>query len=171
MLKGVRGIYVDTYKAVEDTELLINGDVVKLRKGETFTLPENENIILNSFSKLIVKMLTGGEYLSDFWWEIGIGSNDWDDYNLPKASKTDTQLTQPVFRKRIETVEILEDEMSIQLTVKFDSTEANYVLREFSIYYGGGVEFNTGTPINRKIHESIPKTIGVELTRKIIFKF
>lgn len=174
----------DFVRFVEDGEFTMpNGEVVKGKSGETVALPVNHNLIVFSFPKIISALMKGEEtFFQNMWWEVGSGSNNWNDEDLPSPTLTDTALLNPTYRKKVTTNQInyLDPNTNeitpnftnkIQVECIFSPTEANGYLREFAIFMGGNEVLGSGLPINRKIHGVIFKTKGIELQRKIHFQF
>ena len=174
---GIKGEVVDS---ILDTVLNIGGKDVKLKAGEEYKIPKSENLVLRSATEIISSLLKGGSnFYENTWWEVGSGSDNWDDSNLPSPTLSDKGLLKPTFRKKIqkEDIKFLDSEgkyvenvtNKIEMTSVFGLNEANGYLREFSIYFGGDKTLSSGLPFNRKIHGVIYKTESIELKRKIHF--
>lgn len=180
----MRGIVYDKIENVTDKPItFIRGnEEVTIKPFSTLEMPVQENTVVNSFKKIMGALIKGEEdFFNNLWWEVGSGSSDWDDNNLPSPSKDDTKLLKPLYRKKIapESIKYVDTkgETSSEITnkvamgVTFEAGEANGHLREFSIYIGGDSNLSSGLPINRKIHGTIFKTEGIKLTRRIEFTF
>ena len=174
----------DTIRFVEDGEFIMpNGEVVCGKAGEEVKLPVVHNLIVYSFPKIISALLKGDNSIfQNMWWEVGSGSDTWNDESLPLPTLEDEGLLSPTFRKAIPLSQInylnpSTNEVTVNYTNKlqvectFSPHEANGYLREFSIFMGGNEALGSGLPINRKIHGVIYKTSGIELQRKIHFQF
>lgn len=181
--KNFVGEVHDTVKFVEDGEIhLADGTVLTGKAGEEVKLPISYNLIVDSFSKLIATMLKGNTtYINNLYWEVGSGQTSWSDNNPPVPVPTDTKLNNPLARKKINMSDVSYIDANgnvttsitnrLQMSVVFGTTEANGYLREFGIFAGGNTALGSGLMINRKTHGVIYKTTGIELHRKIHFKF
>ena len=181
--KQFEGKVFDLIKFVEDGEVeLADGTKIIGKKGEEIELPISYNLVVDSFSKLIATLLKGDtSYFNNLYWEVGSGNEQWSDASPPSPIASDESLLAPLFRKKInkEDVEYLDSSGKVttaitnrlQMSALFKSTESNGYLREFGIFAGGNSTLGSGIMINRKTHGVIFKSTGVELHRKIQFKF
>lgn len=173
----------DSVKFVEDGEVTLqDGTKIKGKAGELVELPIGYNLVVDNFSKLIATFLKGTtSFTNNLWWEIGEGNSSWIDSKPPSPVASDIKLLSPSFRKKVLMTDVnyiteqgaVTSAITNRLEVKviFGSTEANGNLREFGIFAGGSSALGSGLMINRKTHGLIYKTSGIELHRKIHFKF
>lgn len=181
--KGFTGEIHDTVKFLEDMEFTTpTGEVVMGKTGESLTLEVANNLVLDSFSKIIALLIKGDDtFYKNLWWEMGRGASSWSNEAPPSPLAGDVGLLTPFYRKRIDLADVKfidakgdpsEDITNrLEISLKLLSSEANGDLREFGIFSGGTVALGSGIPINRKTHGLIYKTSGIEITRKIHFKF
>lgn len=180
----MQGLVFDVLENTTDKEIRVSTEsgVKIIKPHSTLELEVQENTVVNSFKKIMGALIKGEEdFFNNVWWEVGSGSTEWDDNNLPNPTKEDSKLLKPLFRKKIspEAIQYVDSkgEISSEITnkvsmgVTFEAGEANGHLREFSIYLGGDSNLSSGLPINRKIHGTIFKTEGIKLTRRIEFTF
>lgn len=147
-----------------------------------------KNIIVNSASILIARLLAGGQTSVDpqgpdhgLWvLAVGTGNSSWDKLNPPDPSVTQKKLESELFRKRFSSVTFVQDQTGlpsdsvtniIDFQVIFTEAEAVGPIVEFSLFGGGGsidgdiMLPNMGTMLNYKtfpvISKSNTSTLGI----------
>lgn len=138
------------------------------------------NLVVNSFTKLVMGMLKGDINSGIKYWAIGSGSADWDS-DMPEPEINASRLTNEIGRVAIASEDITyllpdgtESESPtniLQIKHTFGADDCNGEWREFGIFGGDAAtdELNTGIIIDKKHHELKAKTSDIVITRTLVF--
>lgn len=161
--KGVVGVIKDRLIPVNDPEHPID-------------LPEDHNIIVWNFNKIIPAILMSTYPAYNFWFAVGTGRSYWDN-GLPdeNANIERTALENEIARVRcslrfldpVTELPVLEPTNVLEMKAIFLNQVGNGELREFAIFSGDATDVvGSGTAINWKPHEKITKTELYNLERR-----
>lgn len=151
-------------------------DIIKYKNGKIET-KEGHNIVVTSFLNLVTSLLAGKAGGIKYW-AIGSGESSWSS-SLPEATTSETQLTNEIGRKAINTSDITfiseSGEVSdtptnkLKITVTFGYDECTGTWREFGLFGGTSASSNanSGILIDKKNHADITKSAEMEITREL----
>lgn len=154
--------------------------VYKSTTGELVYNYENSNIIVNTSSILIARLLKdntepqkGISYLA-----VGSGNPSWDLFNPPAPTTSQTKLENEFFRKAIDYSTFIHPQTGeptnaytniVDYVVTLGESEAVGPIVEFGLFGGDATEeLNSGTMINWRTIPVVTKNIGMVAT--VIFR-
>lgn len=172
----------DTYNLIRHWEVI--DEAVYADGTKELLRPIDHNLVVNNCSVLLASLIKAHNVGvgTQLWWAVGTGSG-WSDLLLPSPALTNTALTNEIYRKVIpfSNIDFLTSSNAVtatptnrlQITLTFNTDEANANLMEFAIFGGPTVSgaANSGIMINHKIHNTIAKTSAFSLSRTLRLTF
>lgn len=143
----------------------------------------DHNIVVNNLSIAIACLMKQEPgYQGILYWALGSGRESWPANAPEEPLETDASLANETYRKAISTANIsfidannvvsVDPTGRLQITILFDTEEANGKLMEFGLYAGNATSVrNSGFMVNHKTHPEIIKTNTVKLEYTIRLTF
>ena len=156
-------------------------DTIRYSDGRVVVLPEDHNLVVNTFINVLTALLKGTDTGSKYW-AIGSGSTSWDTTPV-NPSPSDQTLVNEIARKAIpqSAISFIDTNgnvsstptSKISITLIFNEGDCNGAWREFGIVCGdlATTAPNTGVLMNKKHHAVITKTSDMTIERHMVFTF